>query len=133
MSAGPAGPGCLTPVLAGLGGLAGAYADYRLVAAARLYCDAGAEPGHMFALNLEMILRFVLLPLICAGLAAGATRASSRRGVRVALSVTVVLILVGAVIMVDFALLGTLDGYPGDSGLCGPDNVPPWWPSWLPA
>ncbi|MEU9181725.1 hypothetical protein AB0C90_33710 [Streptomyces sp. NPDC048550] len=22
-----------------------------------------------------------------------------------------------------FAVKGTLDGYPGDSGLCGPDNV----------
>ncbi|MQA98388.1 MAG: hypothetical protein GEV11_28730 [Streptosporangiales bacterium] len=73
------------------------------------------------------------MPLICAGLAAGVAKAATRRGVRLALSLVVVLILVGAVIVVDFALLGTLDGYPGDSGLCGPDNVPPWWPSWLPA
>ncbi|WP_405364660.1 hypothetical protein [Kitasatospora sp. NBC_00039] len=32
-----------------------------------------------------------------------------------------------------FALLGAPSGYHGDSGLCPTSNVPPWWPSWLPA
>ncbi|QOV47519.1 hypothetical protein IPT68_08820 [Streptomyces chromofuscus] len=32
-----------------------------------------------------------------------------------------------------FATRGTLEGYPGDSGLCPPSNVPPQWPGWIPA
>ena len=32
-----------------------------------------------------------------------------------------------------FATRGTLDGYPGDSGLCPASNVPPRWPAWIPA
>ncbi|PKT70310.1 hypothetical protein CW362_25155 [Streptomyces populi] len=32
-----------------------------------------------------------------------------------------------------FATRGTLDGYPGDSGLCPASNVPPQWPDWIPA
>ncbi|MFI5567757.1 hypothetical protein ACIA6T_10440 [Streptomyces sp. NPDC051740] len=31
------------------------------------------------------------------------------------------------------ATRGTLDGYPGDSGLCPASNVPPRWPAWIPA
>ncbi|HEU5157486.1 MAG TPA: hypothetical protein VFU43_10860 [Streptosporangiaceae bacterium] len=40
---------------------------------------------------------------------------------------------VGALVVFDFAHIGTLSGYPGGSGLCTPDNVPPWWPAWLPS
>ncbi|MYS16975.1 hypothetical protein GTW73_23945 [Streptomyces sp. SID4982] len=32
-----------------------------------------------------------------------------------------------------FASRGTLEGYPGDSGLCPASNVPPQWPGWIPA
>ncbi|MFF8402582.1 hypothetical protein ACF06P_13215 [Streptomyces sp. NPDC015684] len=31
-----------------------------------------------------------------------------------------------------FAARGTLDGCPGDSGLCPANNVPPSWPAWIP-
>lgn len=30
-----------------------------------------------------------------------------------------------------FATRETLDGYPGDSGLCPASNVPPQWPDWI--
>jgi hypothetical protein len=118
------------------------YADVRLVYAARLYCDAAAEPPHLFVLDLEMPIRFVLGPILACvpyvlvdipGRVSPLGRSALGRTI---VTLTAVAVGVGAassMIIFDFATTGTLNGYPGDSGLCGPDNVPPWWPSWPPA
>jgi hypothetical protein len=125
-------------------GLGATLIDYRLVLAARVYCDAGADPGDVFALNLEMLPRLLIGPILAFGPYALITFAG-RSGVpflwRFMISRTFIrLLAVGAglaaacgMILFDFAHIGTLAGYPSDSGLCAADNVPPWWPAWLPA
>lgn len=146
----PAGPqihrisgvGCLVGLLMIPLGVVAAYVDVQLVYAARVYCDAGAEPPHLFVLNLEMLPRYLVGPALAfvsfivvgiPGLVSPLGR--SRIGGRVVtvLAVMVALAAVGGMIVYDFANLGTLNGHPGDSGECGPDNVPPWWPTWLPS
>lgn len=133
--------GVAAGALAGLG-FGGAYVDYRLVVAARAYCDAGFEAGGRFELNFHLLTRLGLMPVVA--LATGALGVllylvSSRRKGRagrvagVVLGVAVALAGPIGLVLYDFAVTGTLAGYPGDSGLCGPDNVPPWWPSWLPS
>jgi hypothetical protein len=123
-------------------GVAAAYLDIRLVYAARTYCDAGAEPPHLFALNLEMLTRFLVGPALACisfvlinipGRVSPLGRSTIGRTAVTVFAVIVALTSVGSMILYDFANTGTLNGYPGDSGLCGSDNLPPWWPTWLPS
>ncbi|MBO0513593.1 hypothetical protein J0695_17555 [Streptomyces beijiangensis] len=67
--------------------------------------------------------------------AAVARRATLRRPrtVRAAVQLVAVLGILSALTVWFFAARGTLDGYPGDTGLCPASNIPPWWPRWLPA
>lgn len=79
-----------------------------------------------------LLLVSALAPLIVSGLLwrlvrPGSWKAAVFTVVPVALAVA---LLVG---WAAFAVLGTPDGYPGDSGLCPASNIPPWWPSWIPA
>ncbi|MFB6809145.1 hypothetical protein [Streptomyces sp. NPDC056387] len=108
------------------GAVAGCSAS-RLAAHARAYCDAGWEAGGKFELNFEMLF---LVPG-CAALALGLALLTRRLPLPV--RAAAILASLAAVVVWYFAVRGTLDGYPGDSGLCGTDNVPPWWPAWLPS
>ncbi|MDX3531054.1 hypothetical protein P1P75_32770 [Streptomyces sp. ID05-39B] len=110
-------------------------AAWTLTAWARAYCDAGYDAGGRFELTF-------LLPLVVAGEAAAALMALviGRRltlraptPVRPALSTLLVAIATVGPAWWFFATRGTLAGYPGDSGLCPPSNIPPQWPDWIPA
>ncbi|MFF0411367.1 hypothetical protein ACFYUY_13060 [Kitasatospora sp. NPDC004745] len=117
-------------------GLAGGYGAAVLVVSARSFCDAAWEPQHRFAFSTVEWPAMELLFLAGAVAAwAGARRLTAGwplvwRGV-----VPAALVLLSLAVLTDgcFALLGTPSGYHGDSGLCPDSNVPPWWPSWLPA
>jgi hypothetical protein len=135
--------GCVLTVLMIWIGLGATLVDYRLILAARLYCDAGAEPGDVFALNLEMLPRLLIGPILAFGPYAVITFAGrntpflwrfliTRSFVRL-LAVAAGLAAACGMILYDFANIGTLAGYPANSGLCTPDNVPQWWPAWLPS
>jgi hypothetical protein len=124
-------------------GIGAALVDYRLVLASRFYCDAGAEPGDIFALNLEMPFRlligpamaylpYLLITFIGRSISPLWRFAPSRTLIRF-IAIMAGLAAACALIVFDFAHIGTLAGYPGDSGLCASDNVPPWWPAWLPS
>ncbi len=111
--------------------LCGAFAGYLahlLAANARAYCGAGWEKGGG---RIELFFEMLLLVPGCALLAVllwlPARRAHPTAGVVAALLALVV------VVLWYFATRGTLDGVRGNSGLCGPNNVPPWWPGWLPS
>lgn len=125
----PSGPWAtaLLLVSAALAGAAAACCAVALASRARAYCDAGWEAGGRF----EMTFLLVLMVPGCAVLAL-LTAFLSRRLPLWARPVPTLLVLV-SVVLVFFATQGTLDGYPGDLERCGPDNVPPWWPGWLPA
>ncbi|MFE5677146.1 hypothetical protein ACFQ7B_24615 [Streptomyces erythrochromogenes] len=117
----------LPPAAAALVGGAAGYLAHALAANARAYCDAGWEQGGRFELTFEMLF---LVPG-CALLAL--LLALSTRRLPLLLRAVPVLAVLAGVVLWYFAVKGTLAGYPGDSGRCGPDNVPPWWPGWLPA
>ncbi|WP_301365622.1 hypothetical protein [Streptomyces xanthophaeus] len=109
-----------------VGGVAG-WAAVVLASRARAYCDAGWEAGGRFEMT------FLLLPMVpgCALLAL--LIAFLGRRLPTSLRPVPVLLVLAVVVLVFFATEGTLDGYPGNLERCGPDNVPPWWPGWLPA
>ncbi|MEU8526181.1 MULTISPECIES: hypothetical protein [Streptomyces] len=119
---------------AALAGTVGAYAASTLVASARSYCDAAWEPQHRFAHGFE----WLVLTAAAAGLAVAAAvlaRWATVRGprsVRASSQVAVVLFVVTALAWWYVTAEATPAGYPGDSGLCPADNVPPWWPGWFP-
>ncbi|CAL9487953.1 hypothetical protein SUDANB176_03187 [Streptomyces sp. enrichment culture] len=101
---------------------------------ARAYCDAGYEAGGRFGLTF-------LLPLVVGteALAGLAARAVDRRlalraptAVRVRLPTPLVVVATVGPAWWFFATRGTLDGHPGDSGLCPASNVPPRRPDWIP-
>ncbi|GLF97988.1 hypothetical protein [Streptomyces yaizuensis] len=56
----------------------------------------------------------------------------SRRG-RVIFSATAAALLLGAAMWGHFAWQGTPAGVVSDSGRCSQENIPEWWPAWLPA
>jgi hypothetical protein len=135
--------GCALTVLMIWIGIGAALIDYRLVLASRVYCGAGADPGDVFALNLEMLPRLLIGPAMAYGpylLVTFVGRSMSplwrflpSRALIRFLAVLAGVAVMGALIVFDFAHIGTLAGHPGDSGLCTGDNVPPWWPAWLPS
>jgi len=102
---------------------------------ARAYCGAGFEAGGRFALLFELPL-IVVGGSLC-GLTAGAVGRLLVRRAPTVLRVCVPLLLVVTAAVSPawwfFATQGTLDGYPGDSGLCPTSNIPPQWPGWIPA
>ncbi|MFJ9863393.1 hypothetical protein [Streptomyces sp. NPDC101165] len=131
----PRADSCLPWAVSALFGAAMGCVAWSLTVWARAYCDAGYDAGGRLELNF-------LLPLVVGaealvGLVAWAAgrhlvlRAPT--AVRVSLPT---LAVVGATVGLAwwlFATRGTLDGYPGDSGLCPVSNVPPQWPDWIPA
>lgn len=120
-------PHALSMVASGLLGAAAGCLATALAARARAYCDAGWDVGGVTELNL-------LLPVLVVGFAlCGVLVAMLTPRRHPLLRMVPVVLVLGVLVLWFFAVRGTLDGYPGDSGLCGPDNVPPWWPGWLPS
>ncbi|GAA2788423.1 hypothetical protein GCM10010505_15490 [Kitasatospora aburaviensis] len=116
-------------------GLTAAYAAYVLAWAARSTCDAAYEMAGCFVMNL-MAVPLAGLSVVVAVAAWWAGRAATRRLAMVwrgLVPLVSLLLALGLLIWAYMAVVGTPDGYPGDSGLCPDTNVPPWWPSWLPA
>lgn len=111
--------------------LTGAAAGY----GARAYCDAGWEAGGRLELNLLLVPLSGLFAVAAPVVAVVARRLTVRgsRPVRASTQLVAVLGVALGLAWWFFAVRGTLDGYPGDSGLCPANNVPPWWPSWIPA
>ncbi|MEU6236989.1 hypothetical protein [Kitasatospora sp. NPDC047058] len=116
-------------------GFAAAAGTYLLTWAARAYCDAGFEPAGRFEMNM-LALPLTGASVLLAVVSWAGARAATRRmaiGWRGALPASVV---VGSLLLLGwayFAVVGTMDSYHGDSGLCPASNIPPWWPSFLPA
>ncbi|MGG8410577.1 hypothetical protein ACM614_30510 [Streptomyces sp. 12297] len=77
-------------------------------------------------------MNFLFLVLVPACMALAAVTCVLARRLPLWLRAIAVLAVLAAVVVWFFASRGTLDGYPSP-GICGPDNVPPWWPDWLPA
>ncbi|MFJ8043404.1 hypothetical protein ACIRBX_23195 [Kitasatospora sp. NPDC096147] len=117
-------------------GVAGGYGATVLAASARSYCDAAWEPQHRLVFTMVDWPVMQLFGLLMAvGAWAGARHLTARLPIawRGLLPAGLVLLALAVLTVGSFAYFGTLDAYPGDSGLCPPDNVPPWWPTWLPA
>ncbi|MEU9163108.1 hypothetical protein AB0D29_22935 [Streptomyces sp. NPDC048424] len=128
----PAGPPgrratALLLVTATLVGAAAGCSAIALASRARAYCDAGWEAGGRF----EMTLLLWLVVPGCAFLSL--LIAFLSRKLPLLLRPVPFPLVLALVVLVFFATEGTLDGYPGNPARCGPDNVPPWWPGWLPA
>ncbi|MDT0380725.1 hypothetical protein RM572_18390 [Streptomyces sp. DSM 42041] len=136
-SSGQAVLGCLGT----LAGTAAGAAAWQLSDAARRYCGSYPEhgwwglhpggpalPASLVAGALVAAAAQVLVLLALRGRDVGARRAVTVT----ALAVTVALALLT---WAHFAWWGTVPfpGAPSNSGRCGPDNVPDWWPAWLPA
>jgi hypothetical protein len=135
--------GCALTVLMIWIGIGAALLDYRLVLASRIYCGAGADSGDVFALNLEMLPRLLIGPAMACvpylvvtfvgrSMSPLWRFAPSRTLIRF-IAVLAGLAAACGLVVFDFAHIGTLAGHVGDSGLCGPDNVPSWWPARLPS
>ncbi|MFK0252010.1 hypothetical protein [Streptomyces sp. NPDC090445] len=116
-----------TAVALALCGAFSGYLAHLLAANARAYCDAGWEAGGKFELFLNMLLLVPGCALLAVLVWLPLRRAHPTAGVAAVLLVLVV------VVLWYFAANGTPVGVRGESGLCGPDNVPPWWPPGLPS
>ncbi|WP_259407795.1 hypothetical protein [Streptomyces akebiae] len=131
----PSSTSCLPWACSALLGVAMGCAAWSLTVWARAYCDAGYDAGGRLELN--FLLTLVVGAEALVGLVALAIgrRLTLRapRALRAALPTLLVVVATVGPAWWLFATRGTLDGYPGDSGLCPTSNVPPQWPAWLPA
>ncbi|MET9134277.1 hypothetical protein [Streptomyces antibioticus] len=131
----PWAAGCATLLAGALAG----YGAHRLSRAARRTCAVIArEHPSLFDLWTWQapltVLAGAFAGLIAWALPAAALRHGERRYVRVLIPSAVLLTTLIALTLVHFAWLGTPLGVGNDTdGDCPPDNVPPWWPGWLPA
>ncbi|MFF9242856.1 hypothetical protein ACF1AL_28875 [Streptomyces sp. NPDC014801] len=131
----PPADSCLPWAASALFGAAMGCVAWSLTVWARAYCDAGYDAGGRFELNILLPLVVIIEAFV--GLAA---RAIAHRlvhaapaTVRMSLPPLLVVAATAGLAWWLFATRGTLDGYPGDSGLCPATNVPPQWPAWIPA
>ncbi|NYV76190.1 hypothetical protein [Streptomyces sp. UH6] len=125
---------CLPSAGAALWGAAAGAGGWWLAVWARSYCDAAFEPAGVFVLNAEfpmIVTGGALLGLMT--LALGRRLAPGRTAGRTGVRIVLVVVATVGLGWWFFAHEGTLDGYPGDSGLCPASNVPPQWPDWIPA
>ncbi|MEO3767055.1 hypothetical protein [Streptomyces sp. B8F3] len=122
--------------LAPLTGVACGIPAALLILRSRDYCDAANEPGHRLGLILFELPGLLFVSALASVIASGVLWCLVRPGSWRAAVFAVVPVALGVALLVGwaaFAVLGTPGGYPGDSGLCPVSNIPPWWPSWLPA
>lgn len=105
--------------------LAAAYGVVRLRSAALVECDVGINAG---AAGIGVLGGGLLMLLVClAGTAALVRLVPSR-----VLAGVLALALIAASAWILLASTGAPDGYPSPIATCV-DNVPRWWPTWLPA
>jgi hypothetical protein len=112
------------------------YGAWLLVVNARAYCDAAYEPGHKFGLIFVELPASVIGYGLCALVMYRVAQLLTFRAptaVRICVSVLLIVTTLAFLAGWYFMAEGTPDGYPGDSGLCPPSNIPPWWPGWIPA
>ncbi|MEU4092626.1 hypothetical protein [Streptomyces sp. NPDC026673] len=106
-----------------------------LVVYARAYCDAGYEAGDRFGfLFVELpasVIGFGLCALAMHGLGWLLTLRAPT-ALRICVSVLLIVTALAFLAARYFMAEASPDGYPGDSGLCPPSNIPPWWPDWIP-
>jgi len=109
----------------GLLTLAAAYAVVRLRSAALVECDVGINAG---AAGFGVIGGGLLMIVVCLAGTYLIVLFVRSRPLAVALS----LALIAACAWILLAATGAPDGYPSPVATCV-DNVPTWWPGWLPA
>lgn len=101
-----------------------ATAVYALRSLATVECHIGINAG------VAMLTALLVLPAWC--LAVWAVTEVVRRRVPRPVALAVILLLVWAATSLVLGWLGAPEGYPSDSPTCT-DNVPHWWPRWLPS
>ncbi|MFD9433112.1 hypothetical protein [Streptomyces sp. NPDC060002] len=126
--------GCLTLLAGALAG----YGAYRLSRAARRSCAVilREHPSLFDLWTWEApltVLAAGFTGLAAWALPAGVLRHQKRRYLNLLIPPAVFLAALIALTLVHFAWLGTPLGVGNDTnGNCPLDNVPPWWPEWLP-
>jgi hypothetical protein len=156
VDAGTQGLGCgLVVVIVLICAVGGAFVDQFIVVRTMIYCGLGgsASGGLDNAQGLDFLgflpTRLIMFPVVAVlsgavSLALNPLALWSPLGrwwiVRLFLVIAAVAVsMAGPVLLLlhDFATVGTPAGYPirgsGPSGLCDGENVPLWWPSWLPS
>ncbi|MBC9711577.1 hypothetical protein H9Y04_03205 [Streptomyces sp. TRM66268-LWL] len=114
--------GCvLAPLLGALAALCGVALVSRMWAACDVGVGAGANAG-------ALLLLAVPLFLVTSAGSALTVAAVGRRSGALALAGSVAVTLLAIWLFV--ALLHSPGDYPAP--VCAPDNLPPWWPGWLP-
>jgi hypothetical protein len=118
-------------------GLLAGYGIQRLSAGARRTCRLllREHPGFFDLWTWEPVLTVAAVAAI--GLVAWwttalATRRTRRLRLRRAAPVVAMTATFTALALLHFAFVGTPAEAARDIVLCSDDNVPPWWPSWLP-
>ncbi|MFJ2033781.1 hypothetical protein [Streptosporangium sp. NPDC087985] len=122
---------------------AAAWTDSQLVDSTLAYCFGDFGAGEALASLIWLGGRWLIFmavflfgALLVAAFRALGKRAGDRAAVvafRAGLWLGVVVLVAGpvALILYDFATTGTPTGVRGIN--CGAENVPPWWPAWLPS
>ncbi|MEV5384325.1 hypothetical protein [Streptomyces sp. NPDC052721] len=130
----PSSDSCLPWAASAVFGAAMGYAAWSLTVWARAYCDAGYDAGGRLELNalLPLALGAEALVALMAGAVGRRLVSGAPRTIRVALPTLLVIVTTVCLAWWLFAVRGTLNDYPGDSGLCPASNVPPGWPDWIP-
>lgn len=125
---------CLPWAGSALFGAAVGCVAWSLTVWARAYCDAGYDAGGRFELDFLLPLVVGAEALVGLGARAIGRRLVLRAPAAVRVTLPTLLVIVATVWPAWwlFATRGTLDSYPGDSGLCPVSNVPPQWPDWIP-
>ena len=103
-----------------------AYASVRIVGQAWYDCGVGGAGGR-FSLVFGVLPGLTLAGLVLYGVS---IRILGRHWRPLAVAVGL-----AAIVALCYLYIGanaTPADYPGDSDVCLPGNVPPWWPSWLP-
>ncbi|MGP3927249.1 hypothetical protein [Streptomyces sp. 8N616] len=108
-------------------GAVGGYTSFKLADEARRYCGSyGLDEG---SLGLDRLFEPVVA--ITVGIVLGALVRVPAKGptwLRVPAPAVMLLVFLFFVTWAHMAWLGTPFGGTSDSGHCGYDNVPPWWP-----
>ncbi len=130
----PARVSCLVLVVTVCAG----YGVYRLSRGARRTCRLlkREHPGFFDLWTWEPVLSVASVAVAGLGVwavAAALVRPAHQVRVRLAIPSAALAVALVAILLVHFAVIGTPTGVASDNNVCSPDNVPPWWPSWLPA
>jgi hypothetical protein len=126
--------GCLLGLT---GAVAGTF-SWMLSDNARKYCGSYVEGqlgiGGSGAFELPVAMFGGMVASMAAfGVVMFLTRGTRAIRGRIFFSVAASFLLLGILTLGQFAWLGTPASNLGDSGRCSEENIPEWWPAWLPA